>query len=70
MTAAWPSKVKEGGLRSAMGLSTDKPLEEQTSPSAVIKFFEGADKKGRGMVMFAVNSNKDSAFWKKVKAGI
>jgi hypothetical protein len=37
---------------------------------AVIKFFESADKKGRGMVMFAVNSNKDSAFWKKVKAGI
>lgn len=70
MTAAWPSKVKEGGLRAAMGLSTDKSLEDQSSPSAVISFFKKADEKGRGMVMFAVNSNKDSTFWKKVKAGI
>lgn len=69
-TAAWPTKVEKGGLRKAMGLDEDKPLEDQTSPSAVIKFFEGADKEGRGMVMFAVNSNQDSSFWKKVGAGL
>lgn len=66
LTGAWPSKVEKGGLRAALGLDEDKPLEEQTSPSAVAKFFKGADKEGRGMVMFAVNSNQDQAFWKKV----
>lgn len=62
----WPSKVEEGGLRGKMGLKKDEPLEEQTSPSAVAKFFKSTDKEGRGMVMFAVNSNQDSDFWKKV----
>ena len=66
LAGAWPSSVRAGGLRQAMGLKKDVPLEEQSSPSAVVKFFDGADKKGRGMVMFAVNSNKDVAFWKKV----
>ena len=65
-SAAWPSKVDKGDLRKAMGLKADESLEDQSSASAVAKFFKGADKKGRGMVMFAVNSNKDSAFWKKV----
>ena len=68
--AAWPTKVKEGGLRGAMGLKTDEPLQDQTSASAVVAFFKKADKKGRGMVTFAMNTNKDSAFWKKVAAGI
>lgn len=70
LMAAWPSKVKQGGLRKAMGLSADKPLEEQTSPQGVAAFFKKADEKGRGMVMFAVNSNKTSAFWKKVSDAI
>lgn len=68
--AAWPTKVNEGGLRGALGLKKDEPLEDQTSASAVISFFKKADKKGRGMVTFAMNTNKDSAFWKKVAAGI
>ena len=67
---AWPANVKEGGLRKAMGLKTDKPLEEQASPSDVIKFFQSADASGRGMVTFAMNSNKQSSFWKKVAQGI
>ena len=65
----WPSKVKEGGLRKAMGLKTDQPLAQQASPGDVIKFFKSADAEGRGMVMFAVNSNK-GPFWKQVAAGI
>jgi len=70
LEGAWPSKVKSGGLREAMGLDPSIPLEEQSSPSAVAKFFEGADASGRGMVMFAVNSNQDVAFWKKVASMI
>lgn len=68
--AAWPGKVEKGGLRKKMGLKTDKSLEEQSSPSDVVKFFNGTDAEGRGMVMFAVNSNKGSAFWKKVGAAL
>ncbi len=62
----WPKKVEKGGLREKMGLKEDQPLEEQTSPSAVAKFFQETDEEGRGMVTFAMNSNQDSSFWKKV----
>jgi hypothetical protein len=62
----WPSKVEKGGLRGAMGLNEDEPLEDQASPGDVANFFEGADEEGRGMVMFAVNSNRDVPFWQKV----
>ena len=70
LTAAWPKKVKEGGLRSKMGLSEDKPLEDQASASDVVKFFNSTDDDGRGKVMFAVNSNKDKAFWKQVGSAL
>lgn len=63
---SWPEDVEKGGLRKLMGLDADKSLEDQTSPTAVAEFFQKADKGGRGKVMFAVNSNKDSEFWKKV----
>jgi len=69
-TAAWPSKVEKGGLRKKMGLKADEPLEDQASASDVVKFFNGTDAEGRGMVMFAVNSNKGSSFWKKVGAAL
>ena len=62
----WPSKVEKGALREGMGLDPNIPLEDQASPSDVASFFKKADKSGRGMVMFAVNSNQDSKFWKKV----
>ena len=68
--AGWPKSVEQGKLRDALGLDDSKPLEDQTSPSKVVKFFEGGDKSDRGMVMFAMNSNQDSAFWKKVKTMI
>jgi len=68
--AGWPSSVQHGKLRDALGLSEDKPLEDQTSAAAVAKFFKKADKAGRGMVMFAINSNKDSKFWKAVHNAI
>jgi len=64
--ADWPSNVKEGGLRKEMGLDIEKPLSDQVSPSKVVDFFKKADKHQRGMVMFAVNSNQDDPFWKKV----
>jgi hypothetical protein len=62
----WPEDVGEGDLRERMGLSTEKSLEDQTSPTEVAQFFENTDEEGRGMVMFAVNSNQDNEFWSKV----
>lgn len=62
----WPEDVKEGGLRERMGLDPDKPLEDQTTPEKVAAFFDKTDKDGRGKVMYAVNSNQDNDFWKKV----
>lgn len=62
----WPEDVGEGDLRDRMDLKTSEPLEDQTTPEEVAKFFDNTDKKGRGMVMFAVNSNQDNEFWKKV----
>lgn len=62
----WPKEVEEGDLRKRMELSQEKPLEDQTSPSEVAEFFNNTDAKGRGMVMFAVNSNKNNEFWKSV----
>lgn len=70
LLADWPSNVDEGGLREAMGLDPNQPLEDQASPSDVIDFFNNTDESGRGMVMFAVNSNQDSDFWQSVKEGI
>jgi len=66
----WPSKVEKGGLREKMGLKEDQPLQDQTSASAVAKFFKSTDAEGRGMVMFAINSNQDSKFWKQVHNAI
>jgi len=68
--AQWPKSVEHGKLRDALGLDADKPLEDQTSAAAVAKFFKKADKQGRGMVMFAINSNKGSKFWKAVHNAI
>lgn len=62
----WPEDVQEGGLRNRMGLDPKKPLEDQTSPEKVAEFFDKTDKDGRGKVMYAVNSNQDNDFWKKV----
>lgn len=66
----WPKKIKKGGLREKMGLATDEPLEDQVKPEKVAAFFKKAVNKGdkdvRGKVMFAVNSNQDKPFWKKV----
>ena len=62
----WPEKIEKGGLRKRMGLKKDEPLEDQTTPEKVAEFFKDADKDGRGKVMFAVNSNQDVPFWKKV----
>lgn len=62
-----PTDVEEGGLRKRLGLETDKPLEDQTTPEKVAEYFKNASEDGRGKVMYAVNSNKkDSKFWKDV----
>lgn len=70
LVADWPDKVEKGGLRKEMGLDENESLEDQTSPSAVASFFNSADKEGKGMVMFAINSNKDNSFWQKVHSMI
>ncbi|MBD3406198.1 MAG: hypothetical protein GF411_08820 [Candidatus Lokiarchaeota archaeon] len=63
----WPDKVEKGDLRERMDLSTQKSLEDQTTPHDVAKFFDNTNEEGRGMVMFAVNSNKDdNEFWASV----
>lgn len=62
----WPEDVGEGDLRERMDLNKDQSLEDQTTPENVAEFFDNTDAEGRGMVMFAVNSNKDNDFWKKV----
>lgn len=62
----WPEEVEEGDLRDRMELKTTEPLEDQTTPENVAEFFENTDEEGRGMVMFAVNSNQDNEFWQEV----
>lgn len=66
LLSRWPNKVEKGGLRDAMGLDPEKPLQEQASVNDVVRFFEDGDKSERGMVMFAVNSNQDNDFWQDV----
>lgn len=62
----WPEDVEKGGLRKRLDLDPNKPLEDQTTPEKVAKYFEQAGEDGRGKVMYAVNSNQDNEFWKKV----